>query len=261
MVNLQDAPPQQTGITQTQLSGMIEGALTSALETRFGTAQAAPAADPNAATLALEPQHASLRALHQWTLEGSTEPVREDQVILLNQDGVEILDADEYDRRYAALGQPSFAGTINQLNNIGGFDIPWGDVLFGILPGAIVSEVVDGLMAPRNADGSINFQNIGVKALIAGVGVQFGAQFVGKRTAQFFAGGLILFILADLLPIDQWVANIIKLFNRDNGDASMSAHESMLARHNQSPSTPLDPTQGTDPLEALRGLQQFGIAA
>lgn len=254
---LQDAPP-QVGISQTQLSSMIEGALSSALETRFGSSQGV--ADPNAATLALEPTHPSLRALHAWTLDGGTQPVRDDQVILLNQDGVEILDADEFDRRYAMMGQPALAGTISQLNGLGGFDIPWGDVLFGALPGAIVSEVVDGLMAPRNADGSVNFQNLAIKGVIAGVGVQFGAQFVGKRTAQFFAGGLVLFILADLLPIDQWVARIIGFFNRD---AAMGLHRNdlSLARQSQPPSTALDPTQGTDALETLRALQRFSTAA
>lgn len=260
MVNLPDAPA-QTGISQTQLSTMIESALTSALETRFGSSAGPNATDPNAATLALEPSHPSLRALHAWTLESNTPAVREDQVILLNQDGVEILDAGEFDRRYAAMGQPALAGTINQLNNIAGLGIPWGDVLFGALPGAIVSEVIDGLMPPRASDGSVNFQNLAFKGVVAFAGARFGEQFIGKRASQFFAGGLILFVLADLLPIDQWVANIINLFRR-NGAASAQFNQpsSMLARGHQETSN-LDPSQGTDALETLRGLQAQERAA
>lgn len=261
--------PGQVGTTSTQLSNMIETALSNALNERAAAAniKLVPTGgdkDHESAVLAQEPQNDILKQIHSWTLKDDATAPKEGQVIVMNQDRVEVLDSGEFEQRLATMNQPALAGTINTLNGIGGLDIPWGDILFGALPGALVSEVVDGLMPPRNADGSLNFQNLGIKLGIAWAGVQFGDRLVGRQASQFFAGGIIIFVLADILPLDQWVATVRGWFDRNasSGQPDMGQHELSLARQHQgSDASRLDPSQGSDALETLRGLQARRLAA
>ena len=248
--------PGKVGVQSTQLSSMIEAALTSALSQRFGASngQAAPT-DSNVVTMAQEPQNDILKSIHRWTLDPQVLPPSDAHLFVINQDRtIEAISNQEYERRTAVMGQPAIAGFVNTLDGIGGLDIPWGAVLFGALPGAIVSEVIDGLMPAHNADGSINFMNLGVKGLVAWAGVQFGPQLVGRRASQFFAGGLILFVLSDFLPIDQWVANLRGLFGRTATGGQFAAHELELARQAQtaSPASTFNPSAADDALESLR---------
>ena len=234
--------PGKVGVQSTQLSTLIETALSSALSQRFGASngQAAPG-DPNTATMGQEPQSEILKAIHSWTLDPKVNPASDATLFVINGDRtIEAISNQEYERRSAVMGQPALAGFVNTLDGIGGLDIPWGSVLLGALPGAIVSEVVDGLMPAHNADGSINFMNLAVKGGIAWAGVQFGPQFVGRRASQFFAGGLILFVLSDFLPIDQWVANVRGLFNRGAASGQIAQHELQLAQ--ASPASTFNPS-------------------
>ena len=267
-VETKDAPG-QVGTTSTQLSNMIETALANALNERAAAAniQLVPTGsdqDHGSAAMAQEPQNDILKAIHSWTLKDDATAPKEGQVIVMNQDRVEVLDNGEFEQRLATMNQPALAGTVNTLNGIGGLDIPWGNILLGALPGAIVSEVVDGLMPAFNPDGSLNFQNVAIKLGIAWAGVQFGPQLVGRQASQFFAGGIIIFVLADILPLDQWVATIRGWFQRNGATSGqdLSQHELSLARQHQgSQASQLDPSQGSDALETLRGLQARRAAA
>ena len=269
-VEVKDAPG-QVGTTSTQLSNMIETALSNALNERAAAAniRLVPTGgdqDHGSAVMGQEPENDILKAIHSWTLKDGVTAPSEGQVIVMNQDRVEVLDNGEFEQRMATMNQPALAGTVNTLNGIGGLDIPWGNILLGALPGAIVSEVVDGLMPAFNADGSLNFQNVGIKLGIAWAGVQFGDRLVGRQASQFFAGGLIIFVLADILPLDQWVATIRGWFGRGSAssgqDTRMAQHELSLARQHQgSEASRLDPSQGSDALETLRGLQARRAAA
>lgn len=255
MVMTDKDAPGQVGVKSTQLSSMIEAALSSALTQRFGASDGSSKwvldkdGDAKGATMGQEPQNEVLKAIHKWTLDPDAIPPTEGHLLVMNKDrSFEAITNEEYEQR-AVMGQPALVGFVNTLDGIGGLDIPWGSVLFGILPGAMVSEIVDGLMTPRNADGTINFMNLGLKGAIAWAGVQFGPQLIGRRASQFFAGGILLFVLGDLLPIDQWVANITKLFNRgaDTGQPAPGFAQTRSA------ASSFDPSAGDDALEALRG--------
>lgn len=252
----QDAP-EKVGVQSTQLSSMIEAALNSALSQRFGASNGqtapTPITDAKVVTLAQEPSNELLKSIHTWTLDPKVMPPSDAHLFVINPDHtIEAISNQEYERRTAIMGQPAIAGFVNTLDGIGGLDIPWGAVLFGALPGAVVSEVIDGLMPAHNADGSINFINLLTKGAAAWAGVQFGPQLIGRRASQFFAGGLILFVLSDFLPIDQWVANLRGLFGRTAASSQIAQHEIELAQ-TRSPASTFNPSAGDDALDALRG--------
>ena len=255
MTMLEKDAPAQVGVKSTQLSTMIEGALSSALAQRFGASgEASQAGDPPAATMGQEPTNEVLKAIHKWTLDPNAIPPTDGHLLVMNQDrSFEAITNQEYEQRQATMGQPALAGFVNQLDGIGGLDIPWGSVLIGALPGAMVSEIVDGLMPQRNADGSLNLTNLLVKGGIAWAGVQFGDRLIGRRASQFFAGGLILFVLGDLLPIDQWVARIRGLLTRGANTGQPQPQPSPSFAQTSSPASSFDPSPGDDALEALRG--------
>lgn len=249
----------QVGVQSTQLSSLIEAALSNALSQRFGAAGGqAQAADAKAVTMGQEPQDDILKAIHKWTLDPDAIPPTEGHLLVMNKDrSFEAITNEEYEQRRATMGQPMAAGIVNTLDGLGGLDIPWGSVLLGALPGAMVSEIVDGLMPPRNADGSINVTNLLIKGGIAWAGVQFGDRLIGRRASQFFAGGLLLFVLGDLLPIDQWVAKITNLFSQgaDTGQPQPQLGLGLGAdlAQTRSPASTFDPSPGDDALDALRG--------
>ena len=276
MVNLATDTAPHVSVKRAELDAIIDSSIAAALQKNLSP-RLAPA---TGAEMAQEkaPDHSVLRAIHDWSLKPDTSAPRLGEIIEVRQDGtVEIVTEQVMRERVqkAEMEQVGFALApfVNQLDNAFGFNIPWGSIAFGILPGAVVSEVVDGVTPPRNVDGSLNFVNLLTKGVIAGVGVQALPPVIGRRASQFFAAGLGLFILADLLPINQWVANIVGLFG---GNRQMALQQQRLGRRmnrltsgswhdgtwpgatfdtRQGGQTSfIDPTFGDEALETLRGL-------
>ena len=266
------ADPRTAGIRRSELASMIGDSVNAAFDRR---SPAEPVSSPDEhARLSQDrdvPEAKMLRAIHEWSLRPDSSPPEQGEVVEVRQDGtVEIVSQEAITERTreAELRQAVLSPFITQLDGIGGLDIPWGSILLGTVPGAIVSEVVDGVMPPRNADGRMNFGNLAVKGGIAWAGVQFGPQFIGRKASGFFAAGLGLFIFADLLPVDQWVAQLVGLFQR----GETASQNQMIAQHEQrlrssdmhqgSGHSFIQPSQGDDALETLRALsRQTGMAA
>lgn len=255
---------EKEAITGTELSSLVRNAVETAVSKQFGEESGKVINFPGAGAEKAQdypvPANDALKAIHSWTLDPDAIPPSDGQVIHLKQDSsVELISNAEMELRLqeAEMNQPSAAGLVSTLDGAASAipivgAIPWGSIIFGAVPGALVSEVVDGLMAPRNADGSVNFMNLGVKAVIAGVGVTFGKRLVGTKAAGFFAAGIGIFILADLLPVDQWVEQLTGLLKPS---AASNQDPAPVAQHEQtrSPASTFNPSAGDDALNALRG--------
>ena len=101
------------------------------------------------------------------------------------------------------------AGIASGLDNIGGLNIPFGSVFIGAIPGVIVAELIDGVVSPRTSSGGLNWINPVAKGVAAWAGAQYGRKLMGRDGSMFFAGTLGLSILTQVLPINQWVAQMV----------------------------------------------------
>ena len=153
-----------------------------------------------------------LASLAQWAGEQSDPPVT-GQIIDYRPDGsFGVRSRQEIAREVEAaeMNMVSLSRVAGQLGGALGADIPWGAVAVGAVPGVIVGEVIDGISANLDSAGNPNPTNIVLKAGAAFIAVNFGKQFLGKRPSQFFAGALLVQVLADVLPLDKVVDRILK---------------------------------------------------
>ena len=169
------------------------------------------------------PQDPVLASLAQWAGSQENAPAH-GQVIEYLPDGSfgmrsrqEI--AQEVEK--AEMNMVSLSRIAGQLDGSLGADIPWGAVAIGAVPGVILGEVIDGLSPPVNAEGGVNATNIVLKGVSAFAAVQFGKGLLGKRPSQFFAGALLVQILADVLPLNKVVAKILDTIKDPFAPAAM----------------------------------------
>ena len=149
--------------------------------------------------------------LGTWIAERGDKPLADGETIRISADQIEIIPPGEV----AQMAQGGVAGVVKQLDDVSGFDVPFGAVLFGAIPGAITGEVIDGLFPLRNADDSMNFTNPVVKtAVVAGVAV-FGERWLGRPATRFFVGALVLQVFVDVLPVDRFVNWAVMQLRRD----------------------------------------------
>ena len=113
----------------------------------------------------------------------------------------------------AEMKATNFGSIAADLDGAFGQNVPWGSVLVGAVPGVFVGEVIDGLVSPLNDLGETNYTNVVVKVAVAVAGASFGKQLIGNRAAMFFAGSLLVQVLADLLPLDTWVDKIVGMLS------------------------------------------------
>ena len=157
---------------------------------------------------------AAFSNLGRWIQERGDKPLADGELIRIGPDQVEVVPPGEY----APMAQDGLAGVVTQLDNITQFDIPFGAVLIGGLPGAIVGEVVDGLVQLRNADGTLNMMNPAMKGALGFGGAMFLDRLVGRRAAGFFVGALVLQIFVDVFPLDRFVSWAIGQLRRDGSE-------------------------------------------
>lgn len=176
------------------------------------------------------------------------------EVLLRQEDGSMVLrprkDLDR-EANYAVMGQVSIADAASQLDGALGVGIPWGSILLGAIPGAVVGEVIDGLLPPRNAKGELNFANLGVKGVIAAGAASFGPDLIGKTPAMLFVGALGVQMLSDILPLDRWVRNIIDFILRRDKDNTATQNQILRQRLEaaQAPANQAQLKQGIQPIE------------
>lgn len=131
----------------------------------------------------------------------------------------------------APAEQPAMVGSaVDSLDNIGGLGIPFGSVLIGVIPGVVVGEVLDGAISPLNKKGDLNWMNPAAKIGVAYLGIQYGSKLIGHTGAMFFAGSLVMQALVKVLPIDEWVAKLVKQTKKVT-DAVTEAEQ--IVRHAQ----------------------------
>ncbi len=151
--------------------------------------------------------------LGTWIAERGDKPLADGEMIRISDDQNEVIPPGEV----AQMAQGGVAGIVKQLDDVSGFDVPFGAVVFGAIPGAITGEVIDGLFPVRNADDSMNITNPVIKtAVIAGVAV-FGERWMGRPAARFFAGALVLQVFVDVLPVDRFVNWAVQQLRRNDG--------------------------------------------
>ncbi|KKN54176.1 hypothetical protein LCGC14_0595250 [marine sediment metagenome] len=157
--------------------------------------------------------------LGSWIAERGDKPLADGETIRISADQVEIIPPGEL----AQMAQGGIAGVVKQLDDVSGFDVPFGAVVFGAIPGAITGEVIDGIFPLRNADDSMNITNPVVKtAIVAGVAV-FGERWIGRPAARFFAGALVLQVFVDVLPVDRFVNWAVQQLRRNGDDVQVAA--------------------------------------
>lgn len=109
----------------------------------------------------------------------------------------------------AHMERNAISDAVRGLDNIAGQGIPWGSALVGGVTALTLSELIDGFQPPKNVDGSVNFFNVAIKGGSAWASVQFLSPLYGKTGAMFTAGFLVISILRDVLPLDQWIQNLV----------------------------------------------------
>lgn len=219
-------------LSRSDLSEEISTQMDRALDRRFGSDVAGAPAAPAAAFIQEAPADREVAELAQYVATRLPRGLAPDTVLASAPDGsyavrsrAEIAGEEQVAELHAA----ALGGLANQLDNAIGTGVPWGSVLVGAVPGLIVGEVIDGIWSPVNDDGNRNLANIGVKVAVAAAGAKWGGQLVGRTASKFFAGALILQIVADILPIDDWVESLLNLFKR-NGSGSAVQEQNLAQR-------------------------------
>ncbi len=164
--------------------------------------------------------------LASWMRDRGDKPLGDDEVLRFSADQVEVVSAGDF----AQMAQDGgAAGLVSDLDNVTRFDIPFGSVVFGALPGAVIGEIVDGVMPLRNADGSLNVANPLTKGAIGFGGALFLDRAVGRRAASFFVGALALQIFSDLVPLDRFVNWAVGQLDRGTGTAAQTITRTLPA--------------------------------
>ena len=113
--------------------------------------------------------------------------------------------------------QALLGGIASGLDNSLGLNVPWGSIAVGGGLGLITAEIVDGLWpAEANAQGVMRPTGINmvIKAGLAVTATGFAKRWLGAKPAGFFAAVLILDLVSDFLPLDQWAHNVVDTLQR-----------------------------------------------
>lgn len=97
------------------------------------------------------------------------------------------------------------------------FNVDVGSVLVGGVSGLVLGEVIDGFVSPQSDTGGVNFANVLAKGIgIAGF-TMFGKQLMSPAGVAAGVTILSLQVLADILPLDRLVGNIVGFFQGIGG--------------------------------------------
>lgn len=98
-------------------------------------------------------------------------------------------------------------------------NVPVGSLALGAFSGLLIGEVIDGFTPATGDSGEINFANVAVKGVAAVVLITMGKPLFSNTAAQAGAAILVAQILADVLPIDEWIARLKGVFNGQQATA------------------------------------------
>lgn len=194
-----------TQLTAAQNLGQVLDARLKPLE-EFLAAQKSTPGTPST-PLSLLPWQASM---HQH-LAAYKEGPRPDQVITMHSDGsYKIVPA-------MSVGMGAGGGALTVIENpLNGFfpNIPIGSIVVGSVVGITLAELVDGLVPPRAAGGKMNMTNIAVKSGAIVALATFGPKLMTKTGTVIAIGLLGAQVLADILPLDEWIGKIVAFFRK-----------------------------------------------
>ena len=201
---------------KSEVGSQISTSLTSALDAIDWKSKLNLPAEP-VAPMAQDPPALppAFSNLGRWIQDRGDKPLAEGELIRIEGDQIEVIPPGEY----APMAQDGLAGVVTQLDNATPWDIPFGAVIFGAVPGAITGEVIDGLVPLRRADDTLNFMNPAFKGAAIAVAVMFGERLIGRRASQFYAGALVLQMFVDLVPLDRFVNWAVRQLRRDGSAA------------------------------------------
>lgn len=118
--------------------------------------------------------------------------------------------------------------------------VPLGSIAFGTTLGIVAGEVIDGLVAPRTAIGTINMANLATKLILGGIIVTLGKSIMTPVGALFAVGILGGQVLADILPLDKWVDWILGLFQKKTTTAGQVYQPVQSSSNSYRQATPMD---------------------
>lgn len=151
----------------------------------------------------------------------------------------------------AVMGAGGLLGVVETPVNSFWPTLPLGSIAVGVVTGLLLGELIDGFLPPRGIPtvleplGPLNMANVAVKG-IAVVGLGMYGGMLMSRTGALIAGGLLIAqLLADVLPLDQWIRNVVNFFRQLFG---------------QTPLPPLTPAPVPAPVVAQRHRQQVATA-
>lgn len=158
-----------------------------------------------------EPDKELTAALEQLRSAG------EDQVLMFKKDGgkfaLDLLTSPEAQARLeqtAGMGQ--LLSPIERAINPLVPNLPVGSLAVGAITGLVLGEVIDGFVSTQTESGDINFANLIIKGVAAIGLVTVGNQLMSKQATLAGAAILTAQILADVLPLDEWIARIRGVF-------------------------------------------------
>ena len=189
-------------MTRGELQSWIDGAVTKSLETLKSEYESKMSQDDQADTTpAALPSIIDIHGL----IDGR--PVKADLI-----DG-------RYHANQASMKAPGIAGILESGDN---FRIPFLDLKLGpvvsagvgIFGGTVVFNVVDSLVAPKDAQGKNSLMNLGAQTLAAGALATWGPKYVGKTAAYFMSGTIAVGLLMRWTPFQEWVVKVTELVSQ-----------------------------------------------
>lgn len=105
------------------------------------------------------------------------------------------------------MAQGLLAPIEKAIPKIGGVEL--GSIGIGGITGLILGEVIDGFVPPDDEEGNTNMANILAKSAGAFIVATQGKRLMSPTAANFAAGILVIQVLRDVLPLDQWIDKLV----------------------------------------------------
>ena len=153
-----------------------------------------------------------------------------DQAIVLQKDGSYKLVTGT-----AAMGAGGLLGIIE--NPLNGFwpAVPIGSILVGGFTGVLAGELIDAFFPPRTSTGGVNITNVAVKGGGILLLTMWGPMLMSRTGSTIAIAILGVQMLSDLLPIDQWIMNLVNWIKKLFGQTTTAQNRQLPMREVAAP--------------------------
>lgn len=146
-----------------------------------------------------------LSALQEHSKSQKPEP----QPVTAKQEQAPVTSSDPTKAQMSAFG---IASTFEMVDNfkvpVLNVSLPWLSAPVGLGLGAMVGEMIDRVMPPKNADGSNNFINPVLQIAAAGLEMKMMPGIVGPTAAKFMAGAHAAKLVLRYTPLQGWLMQL-----------------------------------------------------